>query len=196
MALEQEGRSREAMVHYRIALALNPADAQIFYNLGNLLMQRGDWPEAEELFLVMLARNPNDFNAHLALGTILPHFGRNQEAVQQLETALQINPDAAEALNNLAWLLATSEDPNIRDGIRAVQLAEHACSLTGSKKTTYLGTLAAALAEAGRFDDAITAAQTACALAGKSGETNLLQKNQELLELYRTHKPYREPVKP
>jgi hypothetical protein len=60
--------------------------------------------------------------------------------------------------------------------------------------TTFVGTLAAAYAEAGRFDDAILTAQKACALAEKSGETNLLQRNQELLVFYRQHQPYHEAV--
>ena len=192
IALEQEGRISEAMVHYRIALALNPADTQIYYHLGQLLVKRGNWPEAGEIFSTVLARNPDDFNAHLALGSILPHFGRNQEALAQLEAALKINPASTEALNNLAWTLATSEDPKIRDGPRAVQLAGRACSLTGYKKTALVGTLAAAYAEAGRFDEAIATAQKACALAEAAGEKELLQKNRELLELYRAHKPGRE----
>ena len=55
-----------------------------------------------------------------------------------------------------------------------------------------VGTLAAAQAEAGRFDDAMAVAQKAVALAQKNGEPDLLQKNQALLELYRQHKAYRD----
>jgi hypothetical protein len=57
-----------------------------------------------------------------------------------------------------------------------------------------VGTLAAAYAEAGRFDDAIATAQKACKLASESGEQDLLKKNNELLELYRKHLLYREPL--
>jgi hypothetical protein len=99
-----------------------------------------------------------------------------------------------ETLNNLAWRLATSPDAKVRDGARAVQLAERACKLTSNKTTIYLGTLAATYAEAGRFDEAMATAQKACDLAAQHGETNLLQKNQKLLELYRQHQPYRESI--
>jgi hypothetical protein len=101
-----------------------------------------------------------------------------------------------ETLNNLAWRLASSPDPKVRDGTQAVQLAQRACDLTHYQKTIYLGTLAAAYAEAGRFDDAMVSAQKACDLAAQSGEQGLLQKNQELLQLYRAHKPYHEPASP
>jgi hypothetical protein len=95
-------------------------------------------------------------------------------------------------MNNLAWTLATSPDANVRDGRQAIQLAERACALTDFKQTIFVGTLAAAYAEAGRFDDAIATAQQACDLAAQSGKPDLLKKNQKLLELYRAHKPYRE----
>jgi len=97
-----------------------------------------------------------------------------------------------EILNNLAWRLATSPDPKIRDGNQAVSLARRACELTHYQKPVYLGTLAAACAEAGQFDEAIAAAEKACTLASGPGERDLLKKNQELLELYRHHEAYRE----
>ncbi|MGB7748640.1 MAG: hypothetical protein WBN75_15300 [Verrucomicrobiia bacterium] len=56
-----------------------------------------------------------------------------------------------------------------------------------------VGTLAAAYAEAGRFDEAISTGQKACVLATALGETNLLMRNQELVNLYQAHKPYHEP---
>jgi hypothetical protein len=97
-----------------------------------------------------------------------------------------------DALNNRAWSFATSEEAGLRNGTLAVQLAERACELTHYNESIYIGTLAAAYAEAGRFDDAISTAQKACALASESGQQELLKRNQELLELYRAHQPYRE----
>jgi 4-amino-4-deoxy-L-arabinose transferase-like glycosyltransferase len=92
-----------------------------------------------------------------------------------------------EILNNLAWQLATSPDPKKRDAVQAEQLALRACEQTHFEKTIFLGTLAAAQAEAGKFDDAIATAQRACDLAVKNGEADLLKRNQDLLKLYRAH---------
>ena len=64
-------------------------------------------------------------------------------------------------LNNLAWALATHPDAKIRNGTRAVKLAEDACRQTQYQQTVMVGTLAAAYAEAGRFDDALATAQKA-----------------------------------
>jgi len=100
--------------------------------------------------------------------------------------------DAA-GLNNLAWKLATSSDSSIRNGTRAIELAERACEQTHYRNAVMIGTLAAAYAEAGRFDDAIATGQKACALASELGETNLLKRNQELVVLYQTRQPYHQP---
>ena len=101
-----------------------------------------------------------------------------------------------EVLNNQAWIFATSPEAKVRNGRLAVALAERACELTHYQKTIYVGTLAAAYAEASQFDEAMATAEKACTLAEKSGEPNLLQRNQELRALYRQHQPYHEPLKP
>jgi peptidoglycan/LPS O-acetylase OafA/YrhL len=101
-------------------------------------------------------------------------------------------PRAPGANNNLAWSLATNADAAKRNGALAVTLAEDACQRTHYAETIYLGTLAAAYAETGRFDEAIATAQRACELATKNWETKLLARNQELLERYRQHEPARE----
>ena len=56
----------------------------------------------------------------------------------------------------------------------------------------FIGTLAAAYAEAGRYPEALSAAEKAEQLAAKAGNKNLAEKNRQLLELYRAGKPYRE----
>ena len=196
LGLEHAGRIAEAMVHYRNAMTSQPTVKEAYYAMGRLLGQQGNWTLAEQAYLLMLQNNPNDFNAHLGLVNVLPHLGRPAEAETHLKAAVQNCPDEPEALNNLAWTLATSNDAGLRDGAQAVKCAERACQLTGYRKTIVVGTLGAAYAEAGRFDEAIATAQKACDQAEKSGETNLLQKNQELLELYRQHQPYREATPP
>jgi spermidine synthase len=117
-------------------------------------------------------------------------------AVARYRRALQIDPYLAEALNNLAWLLATCPESSLRNGAEAVQHAEQACQLTQYRRTIMVGTLAAAYAEAGRFSEAAATAQKACELASIFKEDALLAKNGELLELYRASKPFHEPAAP
>jgi hypothetical protein len=80
----------------------------------------------------------------------------------------------------------------LRDGNKAVALATGACALTHDQAPLPFQTLSAAYAEAGRFADAIAAAQKAHDLALAQGQPDLAAKNVELLELYRAHQPYHE----
>ena len=91
---------------------------------------------------------------------------------------------------DLAWLLATSPDAAQRDGVLAVKLAEDACLQTQYRQPGMVETLAAAYAEAGRFEEAIGAAQLACTLASQSGDQNLLQQYQAMQQRYVQHEPY------
>jgi hypothetical protein len=97
-----------------------------------------------------------------------------------------------EAINNLAWLLAASSDPSVRNGPEAVKLAERACRLTQGRAIVPLGTLAAAYAEAGRFKDAVAAGQKSLELAKAAGDARLVAMNQQLLQLYRAGQPFHE----
>ncbi|TAK94753.1 MAG: tetratricopeptide repeat protein [Verrucomicrobia bacterium] len=151
-----------------------------------------DWPTLEAKYAAVLRASPNNAGAHARLASVLDRQGKTAEAIRHYRKTLRLAPDQPDALNNLAWHLAADADPLVRDGAEAVKLAERACELTGRRKAMLVGTLAAAYAEAGKFDDAIAAAQTACALAEAAGEAPLAQKNRELLELYRAHQPYHE----
>ena len=122
--------------------------------------------------------------------------GRVREAMGYLQKVMEIAPGHPEDDNDLAWLLATSSDADIRDGRRAVGLAEHACQLTDFKEINFVRTLAAAYAEAGRFPEAIATAQKACAMASASGKPEWPPFDQELLALYRAHQPYHEAANP
>ncbi len=191
-ALIQKGSVDEAMVHYQKALQINPNNAKAHNNLGYALLQKGRVDEAIVHYQKVVQITPDNAKAHYTLGNILLQKGRVEEAINQYQLALQIKPDSPSVLNNLAWLLATCPDAHIRDGVQAVQYAGRACELTHHGVAPFIGTLAAACAEAGRYDDAIAAGEKACALATAAGEPDLLEKNQRLLVLYRAHQPYHE----
>ena len=191
-ALLQKGKVDEAIAHFQKALQIKPDYAEARYNLGHALLQKGKVDEAIIQYQKALQIKPDYAEACYNLGNALLQKGRVDEAIAHYQKALQIKPDFPEVLNNLAWLLATCPDAHIRDGVQAVKYAGRACELTHYGVTILVGTLAAAYAEAGRYDDAIAAAQKACALASAAGEQELLEKNQKLLALYQAHQPYHE----
>jgi hypothetical protein len=66
--------------------------------------------------------------------------------------------------------------------------------LTHYGEPSFIGTLAAAYAEAGRFPEAVTAAEKAAQLATDAGSKKPAEENRQRLELYRAGKPYHEPA--
>jgi hypothetical protein len=116
-------------------------------------------------------------------------------AIMGFREAVKRDPASSVALNNLACLLATAPDAALRDGAEAVKCAEQACTLTGYSNAATVTTLAAAYAEAGRFADAVAAAEKSCKLAAANADPVLLQRNMELLELYRRKQPFHQPAR-
>jgi hypothetical protein len=84
--------------------------------------------------------------------------------------------------------MATCSEEKYRDGKRALEYAEKACELSGWKSWRELGTLAAAYAETGDFSNAMKWQEKAIELANEEQK----QGGDEQLDLYRSHKPYRE----
>jgi spermidine synthase len=70
----------------------------------------------------------------------------------------------------LAWILATSPEPELRRGAEAVALAERAVAGTGRRDARALDTLAAAYAAAGRFAEARAAAAEALSRSRAAGD--------------------------
>ncbi|MGO9476956.1 MAG: tetratricopeptide repeat protein, partial [Limisphaerales bacterium] len=190
--LFKTGRVDEAITHLQKVLQISPDDATAHNNLGIALFQKGRVDEAIAQYQAALQINPDYAGACYNLGNALLQKGKADEAIAEYHKALQIKPDSVDVLNHLAWLLATSPDAHLRDGVQAVQYAGRACELTHYGATPLVSTLAAAYAEAGQYDEAIAMAQKACALATASGRPELLKRSQEMLELYRAHQPYHE----
>jgi tetratricopeptide (TPR) repeat protein len=191
-ALVDAGRPDEAIEHYRQALRLNPDYVDAHCNLGLALAAGGKTDEAIEHYRTALRLQPNHASARYNLASALAHSGRTSEAIEHYNQLLQLLPDSFEALNDLAWLLASREAAQGGDPTRAVQLAQRARQLGGQENAHCLDTLAAAYAAAGRFADAVLAAERAAELAESSGQAALAKKIRLRLELYRSEQPYRE----
>ena len=114
------------------------------------------------------------------------------DAIAYNREALQLQPDSAAILNNLAWLLATASDARCRNGAEAISYARRACELTQYQEPMLIGTLAAAYAEGGQFTNACRTSEKAIELAETSGQMDLAVKNRQLLKLYAAGQPYRE----
>jgi protein O-mannosyl-transferase len=193
IALAAQGRLDEAIESYHKAIQIEPNYELAFYHLGTAFAGQGRWDEAIANFNRAIQINPSRAETFCHLGAALGQLGRNREAVVQYREALRLNPNLTEGLNNLAWVLAVNPDDTVRNGSEAVRLAERACELTHYREPLFVGTLAAAYAECGRFPEAIATGEKAAQLATDAGLPNVAAKNRQLLELYRAGRPYHEP---
>lgn len=182
-----------AVSNFHRALALRPDSAPTRYMLARALAANGQLAQAKEEFLRLADVPQYKTDAHSALGDILGAEKNFPAAIQHYRQALQTMPEWPPVLNNLAWLLATNPDAQLRNGAEAVQLAQRACELTKNEEPLFVGTLAAAYAEAGRFPDAVATTKRAQALSLQKGLTDLAQRNADALKLYEAGKPLRDP---
>ena len=115
------------------------------------------------------------------------------EAIEQWQQTLAFDPENGNAANNLAWVLATSPDPTLRDGAQAVAYAKRATKAPGGENPLVYRTLAAAYAENRQFADAISAAEHARQLAQAAGNSALVGELDRCIELFRKKRALREP---
>ena len=133
-------------------------------------------------------------NAELAasLGVALARSGRASEALNHLEAAVQRRPDLTVAQAELAWVLATSGDGKVSDPARALRLAEAIASHGAGERdrARNLDVLAAALAAAERYEDAVATAKRAAQLARERKNHALQREIEGRIDLYESGRPY------
>ena len=166
IALNKQGDTDAAIVHYRQALELRPGYAEAHYNLGSLLVQEGQLDEAITHYEKALEISPGDADAHNNLGAALLASGRVDEAIAHYRKALVIQPDRADASCNLASALLSKKD---LDGAIAYYSA---CLATLPNQPEAQYNLASALFRRGRTDEAITHYQKALELSPDNADAH------------------------
>jgi Flp pilus assembly protein TadD len=185
-----DGKYEEAVVHFRRSIELAPDAPGAYLPLVTCLARLGQTEQVVETAKQGLRVNPFNAELHMALAAVYGGIGDLTNQVAHLRTAVGLKADSVETLNNLAWILASTSNENVRDGPEAVKLAERACELTQRREPILLGTLAAAYAAAGRFKEAVETAIQAREKAIAAGQNEVAERNGQLLELYRAGKPY------
>jgi tetratricopeptide (TPR) repeat protein len=191
--LLQMGKADDALTHFQRALQINPNYVDARVDLGSVLLQKGRMDDAIAQFRQALQLNPGCAAAHINLGTALLQKGSAAEAIAHYQQALQTEPANLVGQNNLAWVLATYPEGSLRNGNKAVELARQANTLTGGENPAILHTLAAALAEAGRFAEAVETAQRASRLAETQSNPDLARQLQSEIQLYQMGSPFHSP---
>jgi tetratricopeptide (TPR) repeat protein len=188
----QQGRFDEAVREYQKFLQIMPDDPNVLNALGIVLGQQGKLDEAIRYFNAALLTNKNLPDVYGNLGLAYVRLGKNGPAITNLVKSIELDSNSTDNLNNLAWVLASTEDMKLRNPTDAVKYAQRACELSGYEQPGLLDTLAVAYAAAGNFPDAVKTAEKAIKLAEAAGRKDLAKEIKERLSLYKSGRPYHE----
>jgi tetratricopeptide (TPR) repeat protein len=189
----RQGKLDEAISLLQAAVDLRPENSPAHENLAKALLQKGDVDNALVHYQKLLELQPDNIEVHNIVGTALVQRGRIKEGVEEWQKVLLIQPDNGNAMSNLAWVFATSPDDSLRNGTKAVQLAEEALRISGGRIPILFRTLAAAYAETGEYFKAIQTAQQGIELASSQGNSGLATELQGNITLYQEQQPLRDP---
>ena len=179
-----------AVPEFLLALQEETNHVESIFLLASCLARMKRKEEALPYARQVAKLRPKNAAARGLLGGILSDTGSPGEALGQLEVAYSLNQRDISISANLAWVLATAPQSALRDGRRAVRLAEWASRAVRHTSPPLLDTLAAAYAEAGRFDDAVRATERAIGILRRNPGLSTAELEIRLA-LYRSRKPYR-----
>ena len=192
MAYFIHGDVAEGLEHLRQAVRINPQFAEGHYNLGMSLLHLDHPDQALPELEADIAIQPRHASGEEALAVVNDELGNSSEALNHWRKVLAIEPKRSSALVGMAWLLATTPDPALRNGPEAVALATRAEELAPAGDPIVLDTLAAAYAETGQFVEAVTIANRALDLAVERRDESLANAIRTRILLYERNAPFRD----
>ena len=191
--LSARGNEEAAIAHYRAALRSDPAMVSARFNLANALRRAGQYEESIREYREVLEAEPAHARARLQEALALARLERYAEARDRLEQGYRVLPEDPWLRQALVRVLAASPVDAVRDGGRAVELAAGLAIATAPVEQ--LAAYAMALAEAGRFDEALRYQQGALAvhLDADAPDDALSRRLRSNLGLYEEKRPCRSP---
>ncbi|TWT46915.1 tetratricopeptide repeat protein [Botrimarina hoheduenensis] len=196
-ALDALDRGDEAIAVLERLAKLAPDRADLQLQLAAYYVDQEMIEPAIATLTRVIELEPESVMALRLRGDMYLLLGKHAEALVDFAAALEIAPADSGLLNNMAWTLATSPFEDVRDGARALELAEQACAVTNHEQAHILSTLAASHAEAGDFEGAIRWSTEAVKKASEASEADRYDGQLEReLEAYRQGQPWRELQKP
>lgn len=187
----------KAIEGFTAAINLNSRTPRVYVERGLAYKRLGRYDKALEDFKKAIDLDPKNYNAYIDRGLVYSEMGDDEKAIEDYKLSMKLAPVRSVAYNNLAWVYATSPKAEVRNGAKALELAMKACQLSEWKRWNHLGTLAAAEAETGKFDDAIKHQQDALALAKAEevADGKMLIQMADALTEYQQKRPYRDSKK-
>jgi len=186
-----KGEEEKAVEAFQKALDLDGTFNGARILLGNAYMRLGRFEDALAIHQNLMAMNPQDSRAFFYYGLTLVQLNREADALAHFESSIAKFPKQAELIEALARLLACAKSDSVRDGQRALSLAD---SLFRTRQNiAHAQTLAMALAETGRFSEAASLQGQVLARLNQSERPRLAEEVRSRLERYRGNRPCRQP---
>ena len=187
--LAKEGRDADAIPYYERALRSNPGNVDARFNMANAHFRLGRNAEAATHYAEVVERDPQNHQARYRQGWALVRVQQWEPARTVLEAGYAAHPNDIEIANLLARLLAACPVDTLRDGLRAHNIAQQLMTAEGSLRNAEV--LAMALAEVGRFEEAVALQERGLASVQQAGRADLEERMAVNLTRYRNQQPAR-----
>ena len=185
-------KDEQAAEEFTATLKINPRDQITRRKLGQVRLGQKRFADAIRELSLVLKTQARDATLLVDLAGAYLGQGKTKQACEHYRKSLAIAPNMPKSLNNLTWILATHPDSSLRSADEAVTLGERLGRLSGRRHPQVLDTLAAAYAEAGRFDEAKRNIVQAIELAKKAGDLRQSEILRKRLDLYMKGQPFRD----
>ena len=190
--MEERGRDQEAIDRFSNAVASDPTMVNARSSLADALRRTGKLDAAIAEYTAIVSIDPSASQARFGRAMALVRLRRYAEARAVLEEAARTHPEQPGLAHALARLLAAAPDDAVRDGSRALIIVQ---SLEKSTAPTValVETAAMALAESGRYAEAVARQRQAIAMATRAQRPDLVKRLSDTLRQYETSMPWRTP---
>lgn len=187
----QAGDLESAEKDYRTACKLDGTLSSARLGLARVYHLSGRLDEALDQFSLAAEFDTDNPGILCSKGDLLSDMGQYAEALECYALAIEVRPSFGHAYRNGAWLLATCPDEQFRDPANAIMGAKQALETEYGDRHVALDTLAAALASAGKFDEAIATLEEAIEIAPSGLRAEYVAR----VKLYESGQPFRtQPV--
>jgi tetratricopeptide (TPR) repeat protein len=194
LILASDGHSREALEHWQAAIKAEPGYVEARLQLAHMLRREGQFERALAQYDEIIRTDPRVHEARFGYAASLVRLRRFAEARDRFEAGMRDYPELAFA-HATARLLAAAPDDRVRDGRRAVEIAQGLIN-KGLRTFDVLETLAMAQAEVGQFSEAARWQRDAIATAERTAGHGIAERITDNLRLYEARKPCRTPWRP